>query len=261
MPRDSIANTFRVAALLCVVCSVLVSAFAVGLRPFQQANRQAEIKKNILSVSGLLEDPNAVDARERDAIFAERVEAQVIDLDSGEVVEGVDPAEFDQIKMSKDPEHSNIIPSDVDIAGVKRREERSLVYFVNYTDGSRDQVVLPIRGYGLWSTLQGFLSLDSDLTTIRGLTYYEHKETPGLGGEVDNPSWKQLWNGKRAFEEDGSVGIHVIKGTVDKGRPEAVYEVDGLSGATITSRGVTNMLSYWLGEQGFGPFLDKLRAE
>lgn len=256
MRRDSVANTFRVALVLCAVCSLLVSAFAVGLRPYQRANKQAEIKKNILSVTGLLEDPQQIDE-----IFAERVEPRVVDLDSGEFVEGADIVGFDQRKMSNDPEHSRVVPSDMDVAGIKRREEQSLVYLVKGTDGNLEQVVLPIRGYGLWSTLYGFLALDSDLTTIRGLTYYEHGETPGLGGEVDNPNWKGQWDGKQAFDDDGDVRIRVIKGQVDKQRDNADFQVDGLSGATITSRGVTNMLDYWLGEQGFGPFLDKLREQ
>ena len=119
-------------------------------------------------------------------------------------------------------------------------------------------LVLPIEGYGLWSTLYGFLALDADTKTIRGLTYYQHLETPGLGGEVDNPSWKALWPGRVAFDDTGSPVISVIKGRA--GSPqEDPYRVDGLSGATITSRGVTHMLRFWLGEAGFAPYLTRFR--
>ncbi len=121
-------------------------------------------------------------------------------------------------------------------------------------------LVLPVEGYGLWSTLYGFIALEADLTTIRGITFYQHGETPGLGGEVDNPNWKRKWVGRKAFGPEGEVKIHVVKGLA--GPPsEDPYEVDGLSGATITSRGVSHLVQFWLGEQGFGPFLEKLEQK
>jgi Na+-transporting NADH:ubiquinone oxidoreductase subunit C len=111
---------------------------------------------------------------------------------------------------------------------------------------------------GLWSILYGYLALDTDLTTIRGITFYEQGETAGLGGEVENPRWKALWPGRRAFDERGNVKIQVKKGVA--GPPaEDPYQVDGLSGATLTSRGVTNMIRFWLGPDGFGPFIAQLR--
>ncbi|MGB0764601.1 MAG: NADH:ubiquinone reductase (Na(+)-transporting) subunit C, partial [Luminiphilus sp.] len=112
--------------------------------------------------------------------------------------------------------------------------------------------------YGLWSTLYGFVALESDGNTIAGLGFYEHKETPGLGGEVDNPRWKNLWKGKQVYR-DGAVAISVVKGSVDQGSDAANWQVDGLSGATLTSRGVSNLVQYWLGEDGFEPYLRNLR--
>ncbi|MCH7989393.1 MAG: NADH:ubiquinone reductase (Na(+)-transporting) subunit C, partial [Planctomycetes bacterium] len=172
--------------------------------------------------------------------------------------------EFDQRKASKDPHQSKTLSSENDPAVLKRREKYSFVYLVKKTDGSLDQVVLPIRGYGLWSTLYGFLALDADTTTIRGLTFYEHMETPGLGGEVDSPKFKDQWkdpdNPKLAFDENWNVAIEVIKGKVTPNDPQRQHKADGLSGATITTRGVSNMLQYWLGEDGFGPFLKTIRA-
>ncbi|MOA31350.1 Na(+)-translocating NADH-quinone reductase subunit C [compost metagenome] len=115
-----------------------------------------------------------------------------------------------------------------------------------------------MRGYGLWSTLYGFLALKGDLNTVVGLGFYQHGETPGLGGEVDNPKWKALWNGKSLFDEQGQLAIQIIKGSVDAQSPNASHQVDGLAGATLTSKGVHNLLHFWLGENGFGPFLAKL---
>ena len=104
-----------------------------------------------------------------------------------------------------------------------------------------------------------FLALNPNARTIRGLTFYEHKETPGLGGEVDNPRWKALWPGRLATDENGVPKISVVKGRAGP-VSEDPYHVDGLSGATITSNGVTNLMDFWLGENGFGPYLSKQRA-
>ena len=93
------------------------------------------------------------------------------------------------------------------------------------------------------------------------MEYHTHKETPGLGAEVDNPRWKSLWKGKKIYSSSGEVKISVIKGLVDPDSLEADYQIDGLSGATITSRGVSNMLSFWLGDLGYGKFLKKLKKE
>ena len=120
-------------------------------------------------------------------------------------------------------------------------------------------MILPVEGLGLWSTLYGFLAVDADLETIRGLTFYEHAETPGLGGEVDNPRWKSLWPGRRTTV-DGEPRIEVIRGRA--GPPgEDPYRVDGLSGAAITGRGVTNLLRFWLSDEGFRPYLTRLSVE
>src|SRR5690606_38150026 len=145
--------------------------------------------------------------------------------------------------------------------GVKQREKYAFVYQV--MDGDRiDQFVFPIYGKGLWSTLYGYLAVDADGRTLRGITFYQHGETPGLGGEVDNPSWKKRWashlhpeNPKFAYDDEGEVRIQVIKGSVDSNNPDSKYMIDGLSGATITTRGVSDLVQYWLGPHGFGPYL------
>ena len=266
MPRDSVTQTFKIALLLCVVCSILVSSFAVGLRPLQEANRALEMKKNILSAAGLF-DPQKHQDEDVSQLF-EQVEIKLVDLSTGEYTTVLE--NYDQRKASRDPELSDTIPSDRDPATLKRREKYSFVYLVKMSDSTLDQIVLPIRGYGLWSTLWGFLSIDAATleqaaaeTTIRGLTFYEHKETPGLGGEVDNPNWKAKWNGrentKKIFDAEWNVLIEVIKGSVSPNDSAREYKVDGLSGATITSRGVTKMLRYWLGDDGFGPYLQMLQ--
>jgi Na+-transporting NADH:ubiquinone oxidoreductase subunit C len=252
--KNSVGQTFGVALLLCVVCSVFVSGAAVILKPTQAANKLLDKKQNILMAAGLADVPGTVDER------FQSIQTRIVDLETGEYADDLDVETYDFISAAKDPDMGVAIAADLDRAGIKRRARRIPVYLVQ-KKGQIDKVVLPIYGKGLWSTLYGFIALDrDDLNTIRSLLYYEHGETPGLGGEVDNPSWKALWNGKQAFGDDGSVQIQVVRGGVDPASPGARHSVDGLSGATITGRGVHDMLRYWLSDGGYGHYLDRLRA-
>lgn len=252
LPNDDPRKTLAVALMLCLVCSVVVSSAAVLLRPMQDANRALDRKRNILAVVGLYERGADVDA------LFQRFEARAVDLSTGRFTDAVDPERYEQRRAAADPAGSVAVPRSEDTAGIGRRARVALVYLLRDGDTIR-QVVLPVHGYGLWSTLYGFLSLEGNLNTVAGIRFYEHAETPGLGGEVDNPLWRDRWRGKAVFGEDGSVRLRVIKGAVDTSRAQAVHEVDGLAGATLTARGVSKLIQYWLGEQGFGPFLANLR--
>ncbi len=253
LPNDSPKKTIIVATLLCLVCSVLVSTSAVVLKPLQTSNKEADIKKNILAVTGLITENSDIDT------LFKKFEVQVVDLETGEYAD-IDVNEYDQRKAAKDPAKSIKISSEQDIAKISRRAKLASVYLLKEGDVIK-QVVLPVHGYGLWSTLYGFISLDGDFNTIGGLRFYQHGETPGLGGEVDNPKWRDQWHGKKAFDENGELKIEVIHGHVDYKSVGAEYKVDGISGATLTSRGVSNLVNYWLGDNAFGPYLKKMRSE
>jgi len=170
----------------------------------------------------------------------------------------VDAASYDQLRAAKDRSLSIALSGEEDLAKISRREHYAMVYLI-VTDGQLEKIILPIRGYGLWSTLHGFLALENDANTIAGLGFYQHGETPGLGGEIDNPRWKALWPGKKAYQND-EVGIALIKGSVNPSSANADYQVDGLAGATLTSRGVSNLVQFWLGEMGFNKFLSNVRS-
>jgi len=256
MPNESVGRTVTVAIVVCVVCSIFVSTAAVTLKPIQDRNKVLDMQKNILIAAGLIEEGQKADYEE----LFKQIEARVIDLDTGDYVEDVSPEDFNPRKAAKDPAQSVVIPQKEDIAKIKRRSNYRVVYF--YRDGgSLRRVILPVYGKGLWSTMYGLLALDADLNTIGSFGFYEHGETPGLGGEVDNKKWKKKWKGKQAFGPDGQPDIEVVKGTVDPDSPEIDYQVDGLSGATITARGVQNLLRFWLGDDGYGPFLERLKTE
>lgn len=257
MQKDSVVRTLIVAVVLCVACSVLVSASAVLLKPQQEMNKKLDIKKNLLLASGLIE-PGSYTPEEILAAY-EQVSAEVIDLATGEVQAEMDAESFDQKKARKTSGKNKKIDSALDTAGIKMRSKYSIVYKV--MDGeSVKMLILPINGKGLWSTLYGFIALAADTKTIQGIGFYQHGETPGLGGEVDNPRWKAQWKGKMAFDDNFQAKIHLIKGLVNSSDADAAYKVDGLSGATITSNGVTGLVQYWLGADGFGPYLAKFRS-
>lgn len=254
MKRETIGRTFAVAAILCIVCSILVSVAAVTLRPLQDANKEEFRKKNVLIAADIYDEDKPIEEQ-----FS-RIETRLIDLSTGKLVSEseVNPETYDQREAASTPALSVKIPEDEDIAHIKRREKYSFVYLVK--DGDKiEQIVLPVYGKGLWSTMYGFLALDADGTTVRGITFYSHAETPGLGGEIDNPDWQAIWPGKKVYGEEGDIAIRVIKGQVDPDTAEAEHKIDGLSGATITSNGVTNLVRYWLSEDAFGPFLKQFR--
>jgi Na+-transporting NADH:ubiquinone oxidoreductase subunit C len=244
------------------VCAIVVSGAAVLLKSERLANKELDRNKNILIAAGLFV-PDVTLEEEIDGLFNE-FEIRVIDLEEQRLLSdteveqaGIDVLKYDQRKAAKNPELSIELSSAEDIASINRRARYSIVYLLN-KDGKLDRIVLPIHGYGLWSTLYGFISLGGDGNTVSGITFYEHQETAGLGGEVDNPAWKALWPGKQIYGSDQEVALKVIKGTVDSRSRNAKHQVDGLSGASITSRGVENLVGYWLGDSAFGPVLRDL---
>lgn len=251
--NDSTSKTLMVAFALCIVCSIIVSAAAVILKPLQEANKTEDLKRNVLAAAGMYDDSLGVDEQ------FEQISTRIVDMRTGKFTDDVNAETYDQRKAAKDPSASDALTPAQDLAKVARREHYAIVYLVEDAGGDIDKIILPIRGYGLWSTLYGFIALESDGDTVAGLGFYEHAETPGLGGEVDNPRWKSSWPGKNVYR-DGEVAIGLIKGAVDPANANASWEVDGLAGATLTARGVTNLVRFWLGENGFEPFLNNLKS-
>lgn len=260
---DSLGNTLKVAVVLCVVCSLAVSTAAVSLRPRQEANEILDQQKNILDATGLAIGEYGLQASELDTDQIDElnnwISSRLVDLETGEYTEEIPIEEYDMLEAAESKKYGVEITEPEYDPGEQRRPRVMKVFFVKRPDSeSIQQVVLPVYGKGLWGTLYGYLAIKSDLETIQGITFYQHKETPGLGGEVDNPRWKAQWEGKRLYNDDGEPAAMVFKGPAPS---ENVYAVDGLSGATITSRGVTQLLRYWASDDGYGKFLDNLANE
>ncbi|MGP5518870.1 Na(+)-translocating NADH-quinone reductase subunit C [Psychrobacter celer] len=260
-PKSNNAKTISVALTLCLVCSVLVSAVAVGLKPAQIENARLDRNKNILVAAGMYnaESDTASDVAERFKDF----DVEIIDLNKGDYLDdealkaaGIpDRNAYDASQATKNQALSEDL-GDNDPAGIGRKPKYAKVYVKSDDAGNPEMVVLPIQGYGLWGTIYGFLTLESDMNTIKGISFYEHKETPGLGARIEEPEWRAQWNGIQSYDEDGNVATGVTKA----GTPKDNW-VDGISGATLTGRGVSNMIQFWLGEQGYKPYLDKLRED
>jgi len=239
-------NKLIIPLVACIVCAIIVSVTAVSVRPEQNLNVENEKKVKILAAAGIKTDKVDEEFSKIKTIFVDFETDKLVTIDSA----------YDHIKAASNPDLSTVIPKADDIAVLKRRENIGTIYVWVDEQNDIEKLVLPIRGYGLWGTLYGYLSLDSDLNTVRGIEYYDHKETPGLGGEVDNPNWKSDWYGKRIYNDDGSVALYVTKGA-----SSTDYEIDGISGATLTTNGVSNMIKYWLGDNGYGPIIKNLNEE
>jgi len=237
-------------------CSLLVAAAAVGLRPLQDANRQLDQKKNILNAAGIYQPDTPI------ADQFSVIETKIVDLASGEYVpaETVNPASYNQLGAALSEENGRTLQRSDDPAGIRRLENYSFIYLVRKGD-KIDQVVLPVRGKGLWSTMYAYVALDSDLTTIKGISFYEHGETPGLGGEVQNPRWQAGWQQKKLYSPEGEMALDIVKSSSQGSPEELPYMVDGLSGATLTSQGVENLIHFWFGDNGFKPFFNRVKSD
>jgi Na+-transporting NADH:ubiquinone oxidoreductase subunit C len=259
MPRtDSTRYTILFAAAVCVVCALLVAVSAVGLRDRQERNAQLYRQKNVLLAAGLVQPEQDLSDEALLKIFRDNISVRLVDLATGDLVPEakVDPHTYDQRRARNDPAQSRAAPPNA--AQVQRLPALAAVYIVVRKDGPVMQVVLPIEGIGMWGTIYGFIALDRDGNTVRGLTFYDQKETPGLGGEIGNPKWQAVWRGRKVYDANWEPRLTVIKGRA--GPPDQdPLRIDGLSGATITSNGVARLVAFWFSRDGFGPFLHKFR--
>lgn len=249
LPTDSVPKTLFVAVAICLVASMVVSAAAVALRPTQAVNALKDKQINILQVAGIYDAQ--VDVIDAFGAFEQRV----LELETGAFTDAFEAASFDDRAAADDPATSVVLEDDP--AGIIRQSKFVTVYLLRDDAGAIDKVILPIHGYGLWSTLYGFIALEENGNDIFALQFYEHAETPGLGAEVDNPRWKALWSGKKLRDGDGTLQISVTKTAPAAG---AAHHIDALAGATLTTVGVHNLVNFWMGEAGYARFLENLKA-
>jgi Na+-transporting NADH:ubiquinone oxidoreductase subunit C len=252
--RESTLRTFVVAGGVALFCSLLVTAAVHWLRPYQLAYRSVERDRAILLAAGLSSPGETLSDRETVGRYLQ-LEARLVDLDAGRYSDDLDAAGYDYRAAADDPLRSAPLPRERDITGLVRRPRYMPVYELR-RDGALDRLVLPIYGRGMWSTIHGFLALGPDLATVTGVNFYEHGETPGIGDRIQNPEWEASWVGKRAYD---ATGHEVLRIGAGEGAP--AQRVDSISGATMTVNGVDRIVRFWLGPDGYGPFLTAVRAE
>ena len=221
------SNTYIVlyAAAITVVCGGLLAFASISLKDKQDANIALEQKKNILStVMTLGEEDNIPE------IYAKRVKAFVIDY-NGNVKEGVQPEQVVVAAEYKKAPQDRLLP----------------VYeFRSEADPNKlEYVVLPVYGYGLWNNIWGFVALQGDMNTVQGAKFEHAGETPGLGARITSDDIQSRYKEKAIFDNGSLVSVTMMKGE-GMDYSSDPHKVDGMSGATLTAKGVNNMLKDYL---------------
>jgi len=257
--NDSPMKAILVVVLVALVCSSLVSATVVILRPIQLNNLLLDRSRNIMQLTGLL--PAGLDVPDDEMLsLFKSLDARIVDIDAAVFDASIDPYGFDKRKAANTPELSVAIPAEFDRVGLGRRSSLAPAFLV-WQDEEFKRIILPIHGNGMWSTLYGYIALESDLNTIADVKFYKQNETPGLGDQITRPEWLAQWRGRRIYGERGELRFAVSGDRVDPGSLSAAFEVDALTGATVTTDAVTRLVHYWFGPHGYRPFLDRLRDE
>ncbi|UTW64710.1 NADH:ubiquinone reductase (Na(+)-transporting) subunit C [bacterium SCSIO 12741] len=239
MDKNSNGYTFGFAIVMVIVVGSLLSLAAVSLKPFQQENIQKEKKQNILA------SINVVTSRsEADALFSEYVKKQVVINNQGEVVSEEDGSAFG-IDVKKEYKEWK--------AGAREESKLNFPLFVCNKDGE-DYYVVPMVGTGLWGPIWGFVSLKGDLNTIFGANFDHKTETPGLGAEIKESIFEEQFSGDQIYA-NGEVAFVIMKGGGGSDNPNGV---DGITGGTITSKGVEEMLQRTF--EVYKPYFEKIKS-
>lgn len=247
-PNSDRLKTMVVAALVALSCGLAVSAAAVTLRPLIQLNVEAERQAAMIGMLAGLPGMGEILAEAGTGA----IDVMLVDLRTGLPAADIDPLAYDPVAAAADPELTTALSRADDLAGIGRRENLAPVYLLR-RDGQLLLLVLPVRATGYQSTIRAYLALEGDLNTVAALTVYDQGETPGLGGRIADPAWQAGWTGKQVAL-DGEIVIEVVRG--DASGP---FEVAGVSGASVTGYAMTDMIRFWLGPLGYGPFLERLR--
>lgn len=256
--RESVTRTLLVAGGVALFCSLFVSTAVYWLRPIQAVYQSMEQNRAIVSAAGLTAQGAELSDREVVDAYLE-LDVRLVDLSTGRFVDSdtASNAEFDYRAAMNDPARTQSIPSEQDAAGIGRRPTTMPVYLLREGRALR-RIVLPVYGQGMWSTIRGFVGLEPDLATVAGVTFHEHGETPGIGDRIQNDAWLASWRDKRVYSEDGDLVLRIGPGAGNGTRTD---RVDAITGATVTVTAVDALIRYWFGEDGYGPFLARLRRE
>lgn len=259
MNNDSPKKALLMIFVTALACSILVSVAAISLRPIQLTHKLLERARNVIQLTGLVSAEQHELSDEELLTLYGQLDKRVVNIDEQTFAADINPETFDQRKAANDAERSVDISAEFDIASLGRRSRYAMVYIVWHEDQLK-RIILPMHGQGMWSTIYGYIALGPDLNTIEGVSFYEQAETPGLGDQILRPQWQAQWQGRKLLDATGNLRFRIASGSVKPGSSAAVYEVDALSGATVTANGVNGLVGYWFGDHGFQPFLQQLRS-
>lgn len=252
--RNSIRHTIAFALIVAVFFGVLVSAVSVLLEPAQTKNRQREQQQLLDEL--MRSQPGFENIADQDAQF--KMLHRVVEMVSGCYVDAFDSSQYVTVTDPDHPHNQLPLSKAEDIAGIGVRPRYALVHVL--LDGDQlAGVVLPVYGSGYQSRLRAYLTLAADVNAVRSLVFYDHKETPGMGGRISDAGWQSRWQHKKLRDADGVVRIGVAD-TALGSASDHPYLIDAMTGASITGRGVTNLLRFWAGPLGFGPYLANLQS-
>lgn len=257
--KDSPIKALIVVLAVSLACSILVSTASISLKPIQLLNQKVERSRHIVALTGLV--PAQKKLTDEEILQAEaQLDIRVINIGTGEFDDSIDPEQFDGRAAVNNPDLSVAIPVADDLARLGRRPQHAVIYLV-WENEELKRVILPVYGQGMWSTLYGYLALEPDFNTIAAVTFYEQGETAGLGDQITRPDWQAKWQGRQLFNNQGEVQFRVAAGSVAESSAAARYQVDAMSGATVTGDSVTRLVQYWFGANGYWAFLNHLQNQ
>lgn len=256
MNNESPIKALLVVTVTALVCSVLVTVAAVTLQPIQKAYQHLERNRTIVEISGLSQNVKQLSDKEVVNLF-QSIEARIIDLDSGTFNTNFNPDTFDSWQVDDNPELSIVIPTEQDLAKLGHRSRFVTIYLVNDSD-TLNRMILPIKGQGMWSMIYGFIAIEKDLNSIVDISFYQQKETAGIGDKILHPDWQASWKKRKLYDDHDA--LQLGSGSSQTAQL-SVHQIDAISGATVTVDAVKNMVRYWFGTHGYARFLHAYRKE
>lgn len=242
-PRtESPFKTLIFAAVVAIVCALIVSSAVHWLRPIQFARASVDYARVILEAAGQEAGVAALDDDEVVNAFL-AFEVRAVDIETGALTAELDPSAYDyRVRGTAE----------------LRERPRFMPLFLWWDEDRLERLVLPFYGPGMWSRIHGFVALESDLNTVSGVVIFDHGETPGIGDRIEDPEWLGQWRGKKLYDGKGRYRFHVDS---NPSSGDARFAVDAITGATITVSGVEKAMADWFGEAGYAPALESLREE
>ncbi|MBM65743.1 MAG: NADH:ubiquinone reductase (Na(+)-transporting) subunit C [Myxococcales bacterium] len=235
------------AVAICIACSLLIAGTALSLKDVQDKNAEVDMKLNVLKAAGIVKAGDSLNQDEVLSAFEEKVTAQVVDIVTGDVMADQKVASLSKAALT------------ADIYKLKTDPNLRPIYLVG---PEKDRTtIIPIAGKGLWGTVYGFLALAPDFKTVRNITFRAPKETPGLGAECEKPAYRELFVNKLVLDQTGEPAFQVARGSASPMSctqvPGVEHCVDGMSGATLTGNGISEMITRALGGAESELYVDK----